>query len=133
MQPTDSMGCLSNYQWGFFHRTRTKKFTVHMETQKTLNCQSSLEKEEWTWRNQPSWLQIILQSYSHQGSMVLAQTQKYRPVEQDRKSRNNPHTYGHLILTKKARIYNGAMTASSISVPGKTGQLHVKGWNLKTS
>ena len=29
-----------------FHRTRTKNFTIHMETQKTLNSQSSLEKEE---------------------------------------------------------------------------------------
>ena len=37
----------------FFHRTRTKTFTIHMETQKTLNSQSSLEKEEWNWRNQP--------------------------------------------------------------------------------
>ena len=73
-----------------FHRTRTKNFTVHMETQKTLNNQSSLEKEEWSWRNQPSWLQIIQQSYSHQDSMVLAQKQKYRPMEQDRKPRNKP-------------------------------------------
>ena len=29
---------------GIFHRTRTKTFTIHMETQKTLNSQSSLEK-----------------------------------------------------------------------------------------
>ena len=36
---------------GIFHRTRTKNFTIHMETQKTLNSQSSLEKEEWSWRN----------------------------------------------------------------------------------
>ena len=28
------------------HRTRTKIFTINMETQKTLNSQSSLEKEE---------------------------------------------------------------------------------------
>ena len=34
-----------------FHRTRTKNFTIHMETQKTLNSQSSLDKEEWSWRN----------------------------------------------------------------------------------
>ena len=39
---------------GIFHRTRIKNFKVHMETQKTLNSQSSLEKEEWNWRNQPS-------------------------------------------------------------------------------
>ena len=71
-----------------FHRTRTKSFIIQMETQKTPNSQSYLEKEEWRWRNQPSWLQIILQSYSHQDSMVLAQ--KYRPMEQDRKPRNKP-------------------------------------------
>ena len=28
-----------------FHRIRTKNFTIHMETQKTPNSQSSLEKE----------------------------------------------------------------------------------------
>ena len=44
---------LSNYQC-IFYRTRTKKFTIHMETQKTLKSQNSLEKEEWRWRNQPS-------------------------------------------------------------------------------
>ena len=75
---------------GIFHRTRTKNFTIHMETQKTLNSQSSLEQEEWIWRNQPSWLQITLQSYSHQNSMVLAQKQKYKPMQQDRKPRNKP-------------------------------------------
>ena len=38
-----------------------KNFTIHMETHmkhkfiwKILNSQSSLEKEEWSWRNQPS-------------------------------------------------------------------------------
>ena len=39
---------------GIFHRTRTKHFTIHMETQKTLTSQSSLENEEWSWRNQAS-------------------------------------------------------------------------------
>ena len=31
---------------GIFPRTRTKTFTIHMETQKTPNSQNSLEKEE---------------------------------------------------------------------------------------
>ena len=75
---------------GIFHRTRTKNFTIHMKIQKTPNSQSSLEKEEWSWRNQPSWLQIILRSYSHQDSMLLAQKQKYWPMKQDRKHRNKP-------------------------------------------
>ena len=41
---------------GIFHTTRTKKIIIHMETQKIPNSQSksSLEKEEWSWRNQPS-------------------------------------------------------------------------------
>ena len=30
------------------HRTKTKKFAIHMETQKTPNSQSSPEKEEWS-------------------------------------------------------------------------------------
>ena len=53
----------------------------------------------------------MLQSYSHQDSMALAQNQKYRPMEQD---------------TKEARICKGAKIASSINGAGKTGQLHVK-------
>ena len=36
---------------GIFHRTRTKTFTVHVETQKAPNSQSSLDKEEWSWMN----------------------------------------------------------------------------------
>ena len=37
---------------GIFQRTRTNNFKICMEIQKTLNSQSSLEKEEWNWRNQ---------------------------------------------------------------------------------
>ena len=71
-----------------FHRTRTNNFTICMEIQKTLNSQSNLEKEEWNWRNQPAWFQALLQSHSHQDSMVLAQRQKYRSMEQNRKPRD---------------------------------------------
>ena len=117
----------------FFTELEQKNFTVNMETQKTLNSESSVEKEEWSWRNQPSWLQIILQSDSHQDSMVLAQKQKYRPMEQDRKPRNKPmHLLGTLFLTKEAGIYNGPKTASSINGAVKTAQLLVKEWNWST-
>ena len=40
---------------------------------------------------------------------------------------------GTLFLTKEARIYNGAMKASSINGAGKTGQLHGKECNQNTS
>ena len=59
-----------------------------METQKTPNSQSNLEKEKRRWRNQASSLQAILQSYSNQDSMVMAQKQNYRSMEQDRKPRD---------------------------------------------
>ena len=55
---------------------------------KISNSQSNLEKEEWNWRNQPAWLQALLQSHSHQDSMVLAQRQKYKSMEQNRKPRD---------------------------------------------
>ena len=75
---------------GIFHRTRTKNFIISMETQKTLNSQSNLEKEKWSWGNQAPGLQTILQSYSNQYNMVLVQKQKYRSMEQDRKPRDKP-------------------------------------------
>ena len=59
---------------GIFHRTRTKNFTIHVETQKTPNSQSSLEKEEWSLRNQRSWLQTILQNYSAAKSLQSCPT-----------------------------------------------------------
>ena len=37
----------------FFTELEQKNFTIHMETQKIPNSQSSLKKE-WSWRNQPS-------------------------------------------------------------------------------
>ena len=43
--------------------------------------QNNFEKEEQSWRNLAPRLQTILQSYSHQNSMVLAQEQTYRSME----------------------------------------------------
>ena len=72
----------------FFHRARINNFTICMEILKTSNSQINLKKEEWNWRNQPAWLQALLQSHSHQNSIVLAQRQKYRSMEQHRKPRD---------------------------------------------
>ena len=36
----------------FFTELEEKIFTICMETQKTPNSQSNLEKEKWSWRNQ---------------------------------------------------------------------------------
>ena len=48
------------------------------------------KRKKQSWRNQASGLQTILQSYSNQGSKVVAQKQKHRSMEQDRKPRDKP-------------------------------------------
>ena len=54
---------------GVFHRTRTRRFTICMETQKTLKSQSNFEKEKQSWRNEAPWLQTVRQSYSNQNGI----------------------------------------------------------------
>ena len=44
---------------------------------KRLNSQSKLGKEEQIWRYSIPWFQTILQSYSNQNIMVVAQKQAY--------------------------------------------------------
>ena len=39
---------------GIFHRTRAKKPPNSYGNTKNLNSQSNLEREEWSWKNQPS-------------------------------------------------------------------------------
>ena len=65
-------------------------------------------------------------SHSYQDSMVLAQRQKYRSMEQNRKPRDKYTHMDTLSLTKEARIYNGLKTISLTSGAGKSGQPLVK-------
>ena len=69
----------------FFTELEQENLKICMETQKTLNSQSNLEKEKWSWRNQAPRLPTTQQSYSNQDSMILAQKQKCRSMLQDRK------------------------------------------------
>ena len=69
----------------------------------------------------------MLQSYTNQNSMVLAQNQTHTSMEQNRELRNKPtHSSSINLRQRSARIYNGEDKVSSISGAGKTGQLHVK-------
>ena len=61
--------------------------------------------------------------------MVLAQRQKYRSMEQNRKPRDKAM---HLQTPYEARIYNGEKTISLTSSAGKTGQPLVKERNQNT-
>ena len=89
----------------------------------------TIEKEEQSWRNHTPWLQTILQSYSHQNSIILAPKNGHRSMEENRKPRNKPTYLWSINLTEEARIYNEEKTVSSVSGAGKTGQVHVKEWN----
>ena len=116
---------------GIFYRTRTKNLKICMETQKTLNSQSSLEGKKQSWRNQTPCLQTILQSYSNGDNMVLAQKQKYRSMEQDRKPRDKSmHLWStNLWQWRQGYAMEKRQSFHSISGAGNTGQLHVKEWN----
>ena len=73
------------------------------QSKQPLSSQSNLKKEKQSWRNQPPWLQTILQSYSHQNSIEQAQKQKYiyRPIEQDRWPRDEPIELWETFVKKK--------------------------------
>ena len=64
----------------FFHRTKTKNFTIHVENKRPQIVKAVLRKKNGT----GGINQTMLQNYSHQDSMLLALKQKYRPMEQDR-------------------------------------------------
>ena len=70
---------------GIFHRTRTKNFTIHMETQKIPSSQSSLKKKESAFLTSDHTTK--LQSSRQCGTGTETEI---RPMEQDRKSRNKP-------------------------------------------
>ena len=57
----------------FFTETEQKNPKIYMEPQKTQNYQSNPEEKEQSWRYNPPRLHTILQSYSNQNSLILAQ------------------------------------------------------------
>ena len=98
-----------------------------MEIQKTSNSQSDLEKEEWNWRHQPTWLQALLQSHSHQDSMVLAQRQKYRSMEQNRKPRDKSTHLWTPYLWQRRQEYTMECKISCMKWDASPGSKHDTG------
>ena len=71
-----------------FHRTRTNNPNIYMEQQKTQNRQSNPEKQKPSRRQNSPRLQEIVQSHSHQNSVVLVPKQTDRLMQQNREPRN---------------------------------------------
>ena len=65
--------------------------------------------------------QVVLQSCGHQDSVVLAQKQTHRSMEQNRESRSGPSTLWSTNSRQSRKDYNSLTTVSSISGAGKIG------------
>ena len=96
---------------------------------KDLSGQSNLDREKQSWRDQAHWFPTILQSYSHQNSMVLAQKQKYRSMEHNKKPINKPMNLWSVNLWQrlhKTRLHNVGNIVPSTNGAGKTGQFYMQ-------
>ena len=92
--------------YDIFQRASKNNSTVRMETQKILNNQSNLDREEESWRNHTPWFWTVLKNHSKQNSIVLAQIQTNRSVKKNREPRAIP-TFTWLInLWQKKRNKN---------------------------
>ena len=76
-----------------------------MESEKTPNSQGNIKKENHSWGHHNAIFQVVLQSCGHQDSVVLAQKQTHRSVEQNRESRSGPQLYDQLTFDKAEKHY----------------------------
>lgn len=77
----------------FFQGNRTNSPTNCMKQQRILNSLSDNGEVEHSWRHLLFWFHTTLWSYSHQNSVVLAQTQGQGPEEQ-----NGEHRHKHIFV-----------------------------------
>ena len=72
----------------FLQRVGTNHLKICVESEKTLNTQGNIKKENQSRGHHNARFQVVLQSCGHQDSVVLAQKQTHRSMEQNREPRN---------------------------------------------
>ena len=91
-----------------------------MGTPKIQNCQSNAEEKELKWRHNPSRLQTILQNYSNQNSMVLAQKHTYRSMKQNRELRKKlTHLMSSNLQQRRQKYMMGQRQSLQQAILGK--------------
>ena len=76
----------------FLHCVGTIHLKACVESEKIPNSQGNIEKENQSQGQHNARFQLVLQTCGHQDSVVLAQKQTHRSMEQNREPRNGPST-----------------------------------------
>ena len=76
----------------FIQRGGINHLKICVESEKTLNSQGNIEKENQSWGHHNAGFQVVVQSCDHQYSVVLTQKQTHRSMEQNTEPRSGPST-----------------------------------------
>ena len=89
----------------FLQIVGTNYFKICVESEKTPNIQGNIEKENQSRGHHNAGFQFVLQSCDHQDSVVLAQKQTHRSMEQNRESRSGPSTLWAINIRQRRKDY----------------------------
>ena len=78
---------------------------ICVESEKTWNSQQNIVKENQSRGHQNAGFQVVLQSCDHQDSVVLAEKQTQRSMEQNGESRNRPSTLQSTNIRQRRKAY----------------------------